>query len=110
MMKFLNNDNNNYNNVKNNNIIMNYNNINNNVNDKVIILNRKENMNNHSDQVLEDICGQELKDLKEKLDYNIKVENYLECKKIKMKLEKVRLYTILLLKFWHKNMVILLIM
>ena len=53
---------------------------------------RKENMNNHSDQVLEDICGQELKDLKEKLDYNIKVENYLECKKIKMKLEKVRLY------------------
>ena len=53
---------------------------------------RKENVNTVSDQVLEDICGQELKDLKEKMDYNIKTENYLECKQIKMKLDKVRMY------------------
>ena len=53
---------------------------------------RKENVNTISDQALEDICGQELKDLKEKMDYNIKTENYLECKQIKMKLDKVRMY------------------
>ena len=53
---------------------------------------RKDNINSITDQALEDICGQELKDLKEKMNYNIKTENYLECKQIKMKLEKVRMY------------------
>ena len=53
---------------------------------------RKENLNTNIDQVLEDICGDELKDLKEKMDYNIRMENYMECKQIKIKLEKVRLF------------------
>ena len=53
---------------------------------------KKDNINTISDQALEDICGAELKDLKEKMNYNIKIENYKECKQIKMKLEKVRMY------------------
>ena len=53
---------------------------------------RKDNINSITDQALEDICGQELKDLKEKMNYNIKIENYIECKQIKNKLDKVRLY------------------
>ena len=53
---------------------------------------RKDNINTISDQALEDICGPELKDLKEKMNYNIKIENYIECKQIKIKLEKVRMY------------------
>jgi hypothetical protein len=31
---------------------------------------RKENINSASDQILEEVCGDELKDLKEKMDYN----------------------------------------
>ena len=53
---------------------------------------RKDNINSISDQALEDICGAELKDLKEKMNYNIKMENYIECKQIKMKLDKIRMY------------------
>ena len=53
---------------------------------------RKDNANTISDQALEDICGQELKDLKEKMNYNIKMENYIECKQIKIKLDRVRMY------------------
>ena len=53
---------------------------------------RKENFEEISDLALENICGQELKDLKEKMDYNIKIENYMECKQIKAKLDKVRIY------------------
>ena len=53
---------------------------------------RKDNIEEISDYALEDICGPELKDLKEKMDYNIKIENYLECKNIKAKLDKVRIY------------------
>ena len=53
---------------------------------------RKDNIEEISDYALEDICGPELKDLKEKMDYNIKIENYLECKQIKAKLDKVRVY------------------
>ena len=41
---------------------------------------------------LDDICGEELNDLKEKLNYNIKIENYAECKQIKYKLDKIRQY------------------
>ena len=53
---------------------------------------KKDNIEEISDYALEDICGPELKDLKEKMDYNIKIENYLECKNIKAKLDKVRIY------------------
>ena len=53
---------------------------------------RKDNIEDISDFALEDICGQELKDLKEKMEYNIKIENYMECKQIKSKLDKVRVY------------------
>ena len=53
---------------------------------------KKDINNNISDQALEDICGPELKDLKEKMNFNIKIENYQECKQIKMKLDKVRIY------------------
>ena len=53
---------------------------------------RKENIEDISDYALENICGPELKDLKEKMDYNIKIENYMECKQIKSKLDKVRIY------------------
>ena len=53
---------------------------------------RKDNANTIPDQALEDICGQELKDLKEKMNYNIKMENYIECKQIKIKLDRVRMY------------------
>ena len=53
---------------------------------------RKETFNEISDLALEDICGDELKDLKEKMEYNIKIENYIECKQIKAKLDKVRIY------------------
>ena len=53
---------------------------------------RKENFEEISDLALENICGQELKELKEKMDYNIKIENYMECKQIKAKLDKVRIY------------------
>ena len=53
---------------------------------------RKDNMEEISDLALENICGQELKDLKEKMEYNIKIENYMECKQIKSKLDKVRIY------------------
>ena len=53
---------------------------------------RKENLEEISDLALENICGAELKDLKEKMDYNIKIENYMECKQIKAKLDKVRIY------------------
>ena len=53
---------------------------------------RKDNIEEISDYALENICGPELKDLKEKMEYNIKIENYMECKQIKSKLDKVRIY------------------
>ena len=53
---------------------------------------RKDNIEEISDYALENICGPELKDLKEKMEYNIKIENYMECKQIKAKLDKVRIY------------------
>lgn len=52
----------------------------------------KENSNIISDKQLENICGQDLKELKETMNYNIKTENYTECKQIKIKMEKVKLY------------------
>ena len=41
---------------------------------------------------LDTICGQQLTELKKQMNYNIEIENYLECNEIKNKIEKVRLY------------------
>ena len=41
---------------------------------------------------LEAICGQQLTELKKQMNYNIEIENYLLCKEIKKKIEKLRLY------------------
>ena len=38
------------------------------------------------------ICDEQLKELKKKMKYNIEIEDYMECKEIKYKIEKVRLY------------------
>jgi len=53
---------------------------------------QKENIRSVVDQELEEVCGNEIKELKEKMNYNIKLENYKECKLIKMKLDKVRMF------------------
>ena len=50
---------------------------------------QKENIKSIVDQELEDVCGNEIKELKEKMNYNIKLENYKECKLLKMKLDKI---------------------
>ena len=44
------------------------------------------------DEDLANICGDKLYKLKELMDFNIKNENYLECKQLKSKIDKVRLY------------------
>ena len=41
---------------------------------------------------LESICGQKLNELKKLMNYNIEIENYMDCKKLKYKIEKLRLY------------------
>ena len=38
------------------------------------------------------ICDEQLKELKKKMKYNIEIEDYMECKEIKYKIEKIRLY------------------
>ena len=53
---------------------------------------QKENIKSIVDQELEDVCGNEINELKEKMNYNIKLENYKECKLIKMKLDKIRMF------------------
>ena len=53
---------------------------------------QKENIKSIVDQELEEVCGNEIKELKEKMNYNIKLENYKECKLIKMKLDKIRMF------------------
>ena len=53
---------------------------------------QKGNIKSVVDQELEDVCGNEIKELKEKMNYNIKVENYKECKLLKMKLDKIRMF------------------
>ena len=63
-------------------------------NNNFIIKHAVQNENNdiNCDRDLEEVCGDELNELKEKLNYNIKIENYAECKQIKYKLDKVRQY------------------
>ena len=48
--------------------------------------------NFQNDMDLDDICGKKLTELKKQMNYNIEIENYLECKIIKKKIEKLRLY------------------
>ena len=38
------------------------------------------------------LCDKQLKELKKKMKYNIEIEDYMECKEIKFKREKIRLY------------------
>ena len=63
-------------------------------NNNFILRHAVQNENNdiNGDRDLEEVCGEELNELKEKLNYNIKIENYAECKQIKYKLDKVRQY------------------
>ncbi len=50
----------------------------------------KRNFSNDTD--LDTICGLQLNELKKQMNYNLEIENYLECKEIKNKIELVRLY------------------
>ena len=56
------------------------------------ILNHALKKRYENDMDLETICGQQLNELKKQMNYNIEIENYLECKEIKKKIEKVKLY------------------
>ena len=64
------------------------------------LINKKRNVliqnalriNNIKDEDLENICGDKLDKLKELMEMNIKKENYEECKQLKTKIEKIRLY------------------
>ena len=38
------------------------------------------------------ICDKQLKELRKQMRYNIEIEDYMECKEIKFKREKIRLY------------------
>ena len=49
-------------------------------------------MENIKDEDLINICGDKLDKLKELMEINIKNENYEECKQLKSKMEKIRLY------------------
>ena len=63
----------------------------NNNNNKLVLKHAiKKNYQNDFD--LEKICGQKLTELKKQMNYNIEIENYMECKEIKNKIEKLRLY------------------
>ena len=49
--------------------------------------------NNFEDDTdLKGICEEQLKELKKLMKQNIEIENYLDCKEIKLRIEKMRLY------------------
>ena len=48
--------------------------------------------NFYNDYNLIGICDEQLKELKKQMKYNIEIENYLECKNIKYRIEKIRHY------------------
>ena len=48
--------------------------------------------NFYNDYNLIGICDEQLKELKKQMKYNIEIENYLECKNIKYRIEKIKLY------------------
>ena len=57
-----------------------------------LVLKHATKRNFQNDMDLESICGQKLTELKKLMNYNIEIENYMECKEIKYKIEKLRLY------------------
>lgn len=61
-------------------------------NNNKLILKHVIKKNYQNDFDLEKICGQKLTELKKQMNYNIEIENYMECKEIKKKIEKLRLY------------------
>lgn len=63
-----------------------------NTNNNKLILKHVVKKNYQNDIDLEKICGQKLTELKKQMNYNIQIENYMECKEIKKKIEKLRLY------------------
>ena len=63
-----------------------------NIKSNKLILKHALKRNIYNDMDLDTICGQQLTELKKQMNYNIEIENYLECKEIKNKIEKVRLY------------------
>ena len=48
--------------------------------------------NFYDDIDLVGICDKQIKELREQMKYNIEIEDYMECKQIKYKIEKIRLY------------------
>ena len=48
--------------------------------------------NNYDDIDLIGICDEQLNELKKQMKHNIDIENYMECKEIKTKREKIKLY------------------
>ena len=61
-------------------------------NNNKLVLKHVIKKNYQNDFDLEKICGQKLTELKKQMNYNIEIENYMECKEIKNKIEKLRLY------------------
>ena len=59
---------------------------------KNLILKNALKMDKIKDEDLVNICGDKLDKLKELMDINIKNENYEECKQLKSKIDKIRLY------------------
>jgi len=63
-----------------------------NQNNNQLVLKHAMKTNFFNDSDLETICGRQLTELKRQMKYNIEIENYMECKEIKNKIEKIRLY------------------
>ena len=59
---------------------------------KNLILKNALKLDKIKDEDLVNICGDKLDKLKELMDINIKNENYEECKQLKSKIDKIRLY------------------
>ena len=49
-------------------------------------------INFDDDKDLKGICAEQLNELKKLMKHNIEIENYMECKEIKFRIEKMRLY------------------
>ena len=57
-----------------------------------LILENALRLENIKDEDLTNICGDKLEKLKDLMEKNIKTENYEECKELKSKIDKIRLY------------------
>ena len=62
-----------------------------NINNNLIVENALR-LENIKDEDLTNICGDKLEKLKDLMEKNIKTENYEECKELKSKIDKIRLY------------------